>query len=116
MILIFICCRGSVTDVIVSYVESPIRFFVQTELHQSMLDLLMKSVEKYCTTEENKEVLYVEDVNENMAVCALYSEDQKWYRGLIIDEPDVSGNVIVLFIDYGNQEEVYIRILSFRLN
>lgn len=91
---------------IVSYIESPIRFFVQLELNQSMLELLMVSVEEYCTTAENKEMLYVEDVNENMAVCAQYSYDQKWYRGLIIDEPDINGNVAVFFVDYGNQEDV----------
>ncbi len=98
--------RNGVADVLISYVESPIRFFVQLEVNQSMLDILMNTVEEYCHNSENKELLYVEDVNESMAVCALYSVDGKWYRGLITDEPDDDGNVTILYVDYGNQESV----------
>lgn len=65
----------------------------------------MKSVEDYCLTSENKDLIYQEDVNENMAVCAQY-EDGKWYRGIIVDEPDSEGNVSVVYVDFGNQDTV----------
>ena len=68
----------------------------------------MKLVERYCSKADDKEVLYVEDVNENMAVCAKYTADEEWYRALVVNEPDPEGNVEVLFVDYGNQECVSI--------
>lgn len=87
--------------------ESPTRFFVQLEANQPLLDTLMASVEEYCLTSTMKEFVYIEDVNENMAVCCPYSVDNKWYRGLIADEPLVGEELVVVFyVDYGNQDTV----------
>jgi hypothetical protein len=91
---------------VLSYIESPARFFVQSSLHDNQLNAIMSAVERYCAVQNDKEFLYPEDVNENMAVCALYAEDQKWYRALVRSEPDPAGNVDVLFVDYGNYDQV----------
>ncbi|XP_065214372.1 maternal protein tudor-like [Planococcus citri] len=98
--------KNQVHDVIVTFAESPFRFFVQLEVNQGILDLVMQCVRDYCNNAENKEVLYVEDVVENMAVCAPY-EDNTYYRGIIVDEPDGEGNITVFYVDYGNHDTVH---------
>lgn len=101
--------RNQVSDVLISFSEAPTRFFAQLEMNQDVLDGIMTCVQKYCLTSENKDLLYLEDAVENMAVCAMY-EDDKWYRGLIIDEPDNDGNVTIFYVDFGNQDIVCFKI------
>ena len=80
-------------------------------MNQPLLDTLMSSVEEYCITSEMKDFLFVEDVNENMAVCSQYTDD-KWYRGLIAEKPSEDGKVAVFYVDYGNQDTVCCFILK----
>lgn len=75
-------------------------------MNDVQLNTIMKKVQQYCQTTENKELIYVEDVNENMAVCARFMEDQQWYRAIVMNDPDPAGFVEVFFVDYGNQDMV----------
>ena len=106
----FFFYRNQVADITVTFAESPLRFFIQLELNQAILDVIMKCVEDYCINSENKDILYTEDIVENMAVCAPY-EDDTYYRGVIVDEPDSEGNVTVFYVDYGNHDTVRLMIL-----
>lgn len=39
-------------------------------------------------------------------VCALFSEDATWYRGQVVAERSPDGKYMVLFIDFGNSEQL----------
>ncbi|KAH9370061.1 hypothetical protein HPB48_001938 [Haemaphysalis longicornis] len=39
-------------------------------------------------------------------VCALFSEDSKWYRGKVMGVRSPAGRYLVMFIDFGNSEEL----------
>lgn len=39
-------------------------------------------------------------------VCALFSEDATWYRGQVLTERSPDGKYLVLFIDFGNNEQL----------
>jgi len=89
------------TDVVVSYIESPARFFVQLTVNEINLENITNAV-----AVSHKMMLKVHEISEGMAICAQYSKDQNWYRAMVIAEPDVEGYADVLYVDYGNVETV----------
>ena len=40
-----------------------------------------------------------------MLVCAVYSEDNSWYRARVVDAPSPDC-ITVHFVDYGNQDKI----------
>ncbi|XP_042309328.1 importin subunit alpha-4 isoform X2 [Sceloporus undulatus] len=91
---------GSTVDVIVSYTESPSLFWCQLAKSSEDLKALMAEIQDYC----------VESVQPhdwpNPICLAKYSEDNKWYRALIISKVNSTKEVEVAYVDYGNKEHV----------
>ena len=56
----------------------------------------------YSTTTDDR--IKVETVEDNMVVAALFSEDESWYRAKVVKVGEEE--VIVQFLDHGNQETV----------
>ncbi|XP_009509699.2 tudor domain-containing protein 6 [Phalacrocorax carbo] len=96
---------GSTVNVIVSYVENPSYFWCQLSRNCRDLKVLMAEIQDYC---KNSSPLYAWPDS----VClAQYSEDEKWYRALIISEVTSAEKVEVIYVDYGNRELVSLRNL-----
>ncbi|KAH0621802.1 hypothetical protein JD844_023436 [Phrynosoma platyrhinos] len=94
---------GSTVDVVVSYIESPGLFWCQLAKSSKDLKELMAKIQDYC----------VESVQPhdwpNPVCLARYSEDNKWYRALIISKVNCTEEVEVAYVDYGNKERVSVK-------
>ncbi|XP_075224370.1 protein tudor-like isoform X2 [Lycorma delicatula] len=82
------------------YSLSPAEFFVQKREDQSELTNLMSIIASTYTTGGTK----LESFEKGTFCIAMYSEDQVWYRAVI--ESSTANTASVIFIDYGNYEEV----------
>ncbi|XP_064001831.1 tudor domain-containing protein 6 isoform X2 [Pogoniulus pusillus] len=91
---------GSTVNVVVSYVENPSYFWCQLSRNNHDLELLMKEIQEYCKNSSHPHVW------PNSVCLAQYSEDEKWYRALIIGEVPSAEKVEVMYVDYGNRELV----------
>ncbi|XP_026702228.1 tudor domain-containing protein 6 [Athene cunicularia] len=91
---------GSTVNVVVSYVENPGYFWCQLSRNCRDLKILMTEIQEYCKNSSNPYAW-------PDSVClAQYSEDEKWYRALITSEIPSAEKVEVLYVDYGNREQV----------
>ncbi|KFV52563.1 Tudor domain-containing protein 6, partial [Gavia stellata] len=91
---------GSTVNVVVSYVENPSYFWCQLSRNCHDLKVLMGEIQEYC---KNSSHPYAWP----SSVClAQYSEDEKWYRALIVSEVPSAEKVEVVYVDYGNRELV----------
>ncbi|KAM9297939.1 LOW QUALITY PROTEIN: tudor domain-containing protein 6 [Morus bassanus] len=96
---------GSTVNVIVSYVENPSYFWCQLSRNCHDLKVLMAEIQEYCKNSSHPHAW-------PDSVClAQYSEDEKWYRALIISEVPCAEKVEVIYVDYGNRELVSLRNL-----
>nr|XP_060641302.1 tudor domain-containing protein 6 isoform X1 [Anolis sagrei ordinatus] len=94
---------GSTVDVIVSYTECPSIFWCQLAKNSHDLRTLMAQIQDYCAHS-------VQPLDWPIPVClAKYSEDNKWYRALIISEVNSAEEVEVVYVDYGNKEHVSLK-------
>ncbi|KFQ83884.1 Tudor domain-containing protein 6, partial [Phoenicopterus ruber ruber] len=91
---------GSTVNVVVSYVENPSYFWCQLSRNCHDLKVLMAEIQEYC---KNSSHPYAWP---NAVCLAQYSEDEKWYRALIIGEVPSAEKVEVIYVDYGNRELV----------
>ncbi|KFZ61777.1 Tudor domain-containing protein 6, partial [Podiceps cristatus] len=91
---------GSTVNVIVSYVENPGYFWCQLSGSCHDLKVLMAEIQEYCKNSSNPYAC------SNSVCLAQYSEDEKWYRALIIGEIPSAEKVEVIYVDYGNRELV----------
>ncbi|XP_054826709.1 tudor domain-containing protein 6 [Eublepharis macularius] len=91
---------GSTVDVIVSYVESPSLFWCQLAKTSNDLKELMADIQHHCA--------YAAQPHDwpNPVCLAKYSEDEKWYRALIVHADGPAEEVEVAYVDYGNKELV----------
>ncbi|XP_075563283.1 tudor domain-containing protein 6 [Pelecanus crispus] len=91
---------GSTVNVVVSYVENPSYFWCQLSRNCHDFKVLMAEIQEYCKNSFHPHAW-------PHSVClAQYSEDEKWYRALIIGEVPFAEKVEVVFVDYGNRELV----------
>lgn len=91
-------------NVCVSYVISPSEFYAQIEEDSSKLEALMKQIED-CYVNNNNEELNFKKLAVDAPCCAMFEEDEVWYRGQI---KEVGANKCsVYFIDYGNTDSVF---------
>ncbi|XP_043918559.1 tudor domain-containing protein 6, partial [Protopterus annectens] len=98
---------GCTVDVHVSYVDCPGNFWCQQKFVKNVFDLktLMESIQAYC---KNSATPY--KIGEP-ACLARYSEDGNWYRALIVGDAFATGEVDILYVDYGNEEKVSVKDL-----
>ncbi|XP_072947620.1 protein tudor [Epargyreus clarus] len=90
---------GSRHSVLVSYVDSCIKFYVQLSDKIDDLNAVMKAVKVHCENSSCPGALPVGSV-----CCARFPDDDKWYRARV---RQVTGSkVVVAYVDYGNEQEV----------
>lgn len=90
---------GSRKSVLVSYVDSCIKFFIQLSEQIEELNAVMDAVKAHCENSTSPGELPV-----GSACCARFPDDDNWYRARV---RDVKGkNVVVAYVDYGNEQEV----------
>ncbi|NXG40959.1 TDRD1 protein, partial [Psilopogon haemacephalus] len=95
--------RKQTVDVIVCTVYNPGQFYCQISNNDELLalDSLNKSLSEYC----QKTPPNVCKLESGDPCCAVFSDDGNWYRALVRNVAP-HGNIEVLFVDYGNTEEV----------
>ncbi|XP_009465694.1 PREDICTED: tudor domain-containing protein 6 [Nipponia nippon] len=91
---------GSTVNVIVSCVENPSYFWCQLSRNCHDLKALMAEIQEYCKNSSHPHAW------PNSVCLAQYSEDEKWYRALIVSEAPSAEKVEVVYVDYGNRELV----------
>uniref|UniRef100_A0A8C6NCF9 Uncharacterized protein n=1 Tax=Melopsittacus undulatus TaxID=13146 RepID=A0A8C6NCF9_MELUD len=91
---------GTTVNVVVSCVENPGYFWCQLSRNCQDLKLLMSEIQEYCENPSQPHAW------PNSPCLAQYSEDEKWYRALIISEVPSAEKVEVIYVDYGNRELV----------
>ncbi|XP_053140053.1 tudor domain-containing protein 6 [Hemicordylus capensis] len=96
---------GSTVDVVVSYTENPGLFWCQLAKKAHELKALMAEIQDYC-----KHSAQPHDWP-NPVCLAKYSEDEKWYRALIVSAVRHTEEVDVVYVDYGNKELVSLKNL-----
>uniref|UniRef100_A0A8C3U4F4 Tudor domain containing 6 n=1 Tax=Catharus ustulatus TaxID=91951 RepID=A0A8C3U4F4_CATUS len=87
-------------NVILSYVENPSCFWCQLSRNCHDLEVLMDEIQEHCKNSSQPHVW------PNPVCLAQYSEDKKWYRALIVSEGVCAEKVEVIYVDYGNREQV----------
>ena len=95
--------KGSKEHVYVTSFTSPENFFCQLVKTSTQLDELMDKLEEfYRPLGDGEECLNNPQIGD--ACCAMFTEDDGWYRAVITK---VSGNTVeVRYLDYGNSEEL----------
>lgn len=88
-------------SVLVSYVDSCTKFFIQLSDNIDALNTMMEAVEVYC---QNAQPLLYHQVKYGMVCCALFPDDQNWYRASVTNIK--KDKITVNYIDYGNDQEV----------
>lgn len=90
---------GSKKSVLVSYVDSCVKFFVQLSENIDELNAVMEAVKAHCENSSSPGDLPI-----GAACCARFPDDTNWYRARV---RDTRGNkIIVAYVDYGNEQEV----------
>ncbi|KAL4702431.1 hypothetical protein ACJJTC_003056 [Scirpophaga incertulas] len=90
---------GTKQSILVSYVDSCIKFFVQLSDMIDELNAVMDAVKVHCENSSPPEKMQI-----GSACCARFPDDANWYRARI---REVKGNkVVVDYVDYGNEQEV----------
>ena len=89
--------------VFITVIENPSKFWCQLASQEEKLDELMVNLDAfYSGISGHDNVLSSPAVG--MDCCAIYTEDEGWYRAVI---EEVKGNKVkVRYIDYGNGEEL----------
>jgi hypothetical protein len=91
----------------VCHAESPDNFYVQLHANQKAILELGCYLQKSCLScsELNPKAL-----QPGLACCAMFSEDNQWYRARVVRVIQVDV-VEVFFVDYGNTEHVPVTAL-----
>ncbi|XP_038866198.1 tudor domain-containing protein 1 [Salvelinus namaycush] len=96
--------KGMEIQVSVVELHSPGRFFIHVQSPELVEALRAITVELQKTNGGSLGTDYKPDTGE---VCAVkYSLDQNWYRGVVQSVAADDGNAKVLYIDFGNEEDV----------
>ncbi len=92
-------------DVLVSHIDSPTSFYIQLSSHTNEIEGYLGALyDEYTALDKEEKML--KNRHTGQPCCALFSEDESWYRGLLMDVQDEKSTV--LFVDYGNSEQVSI--------
>ncbi|XP_054285717.1 maternal protein tudor-like isoform X2 [Macrosteles quadrilineatus] len=92
---------GQTDKVEVCFTTSPLDFYVQLSNTFEELTQLMDKIATGC---DSGDISDTTDVQEKSGCLAKYSEDDSWYRAVVLEKSFDS--VKVLFVDYGNEENV----------
>lgn len=90
---------GSRQSVLVSYVDSCIKFYVQLSDKIDELNAVMAAVKTHCENSSSPGELAVGSV-----CCARFPDDDNWYRAMV--RGSRGKKVVVAYVDYGNEQEV----------
>lgn len=91
--------KDDVSNVLIRYVDSPHKFYVQTISTIPLYNKLMDDLLMYC--QKTKEI---EKVEIGLACAVKYDEDNEWYRAKILK---INGEKILCsYVDFGNTQEV----------
>lgn len=91
--------KDNVSNVLIRYVDSPHKFYVQTTSTIPVYNKLMDDLLLYC--QKTKEI---EKVEIGLACAVKYDEDNEWYRAKILK---INGEQILCsYVDFGNTQEV----------
>ncbi|KAG6446593.1 maternal protein tudor isoform X2 [Manduca sexta] len=90
---------GTRQSVLVSYVDSCIKFYVQLSDKIDDLNAVMDAVKAHCENSSSPGELPV-----GAACCARFPDDDNWYRARVRDTK--GKKVVVAYVDYGNEQEV----------
>ncbi|GFN94103.1 LOW QUALITY PROTEIN: tudor domain-containing protein 1 [Plakobranchus ocellatus] len=91
---------GSRVDAFLTWVDSPGDFWVQLRDFEHLVEKLSNELQEFYAQPRPGAA-----VSPGAFIVAQYSEDEMWYRGLILKEVS-NTEVLVLFIDYGNSDIV----------
>ena len=87
--------EGSQHTAFISHVDSNGVFYVSKMSEAAKLDKLMDDLAEYCSESQ-----MLTEVTSGMCCCALYDQDDSWYRALV---KSVDGDECTIeFVDYGN--------------
>ncbi|CAN8005771.1 unnamed protein product, partial [Ixodes pacificus] len=92
---------GLRTTANVVFVASHLEFYCQLSQNEAQLNTLMDAIAMAATTQPP---LSPESLEVGLPCCALYSEDEAWYRGVVTAVGPTGADVF--FVDYGNAETV----------
>lgn len=90
---------GSRQSVLVSYVDSCIKFYVQLSDKIDELNAVMAAVKTHCENSSAPGELPIGSV-----CCARFPDDDNWYRAMV--RGTRGKKVVVAYVDYGNEQEV----------
>ncbi|XP_063535748.1 maternal protein tudor-like isoform X2 [Cydia strobilella] len=90
---------GSRASVLVSYVDSCIKFYIQLSDKIDDLTAVMEAVKVHCEGTSSPGELPI-----GTACCARFPDDEKWYRAKVLGSNNK--RVLVAYVDYGNEQEV----------
>ena len=86
-------------EILCTFVRSATKLSFQLLKYESVLNNITELL-----AEEPKEMFQSSDLEKGSGVIARSVQDDNWYRAVVIDASDE--NITVLFIDYGNTEDV----------
>ncbi|CAG2061410.1 unnamed protein product [Timema podura] len=92
---------------LISFIKNPSDFYIQYEGNTDALNNVMTTLETHC---ETAPILQPKLFRVGMPCCALYSEDNQWYRAQILSIAPHAVNVH--YIDYGNTDSVQYSMLK----
>jgi len=95
---------GETMEIYISYIISPSSFWYQDVKSVDALDELMEKMNVFYNSP--KSMFYsANEFKTGQVCCALYEEDQQWYRATI--KTVVSKEIVVVhYVDYGNESKV----------
>ncbi|GFR68044.1 tudor domain-containing protein 1 [Elysia marginata] len=91
---------GSQVETFLTWVDNPGDFWVQLKDFEYLVEKLSDELQEFYAQPRPST-----SVSPGAFIVAKYSEDQMWYRGLVLKEVS-SSEVLVLFIDFGNSDIV----------
>lgn len=90
---------GSKEPVLVSYVDSCVKLFVQPASTMEVLHSVMEAVKAHCAHAECPR-----SVTAGTVCCAMFPDDSNWYRAKVLQTR--GQKVLVSYVDYGNEQEL----------
>ena len=98
--------KGDLFSAVVDYIVSPDLFFVTWASKENELIDLQKEINDFYQQSDVRETQKVSVPLLGLPVITTYSDDGCYYRALVIDILMKTRKVRVLFVDYGNEEDV----------
>lgn len=98
--------RGDLFSGVVDFIVSPDRFFVTWASKEKELIELQESINAFYEVPQQRDAHQVLGPLVDLPCIAVFSDDGLYYRALVKDIMFESHKVLVLFVDYGNEEEV----------